>query len=700
MRRKIRTFLIGPDIEENLSLRYLSGALHAAGFHAVVVPFNEAADMPRVIRASSAGDVVGLSLCFQVRAPQFLELARKLKQIKPSIFVVAGGHFASCAARDILPRHREIDLVAVHEGERTIVDIVRALAERRDPRGIAGTAAMDGGSVAFAPPRPVETDLDTLPWPDREGPPTLLAGVPSAYLMGSRGCRGACAYCCITTLHRLAPGPRFRQRSVGDVVREMAGLYHERGIRQFIFHDDNFLVPSRERNLERLEALETGLARRGVEAIGLVIKCRPGDADPDVFARLRRMGLLRVFLGIESASDEVLRGMRRRQTMEDAARALAVCSRLGISVQYTIMIFHPWSTVETVRRDIAFMKAHLDYPLNFCRTEIYAGTPLEREMRRLGRARGSYMARVYTIPDPVVETASRHTLRIFLRRNWSNRSLKEMTIGMDHLGAVLGRFYDGPEVEALRGDIRGWMTEANRDTVELLDELVELCAADGGARTMFEAALRDLERREALSFERFHGEGRRLGADLEALVWAHVGLRKTRAGYLRPGRRGAGMARHAAAVLLALGLAGGADGCRHHDEQKWGPGPGVCEYAAPPLPDLDGDGLPDPCETEIFRTSPRLKDSDGDGIEDGDEDSDMDGWTNRQEQDSVGNYACSNLPPKPVPPAAAQDASPTVDAAEDAADAPPEDVKQPKQPFGVCEYAATPLDTEPEANKK
>jgi hypothetical protein len=35
----------------------------------------------------------------------------------------------------------------------------------------------------------------------------------------------------------------------------MAWPYHERRVRQFIFHDDNFLVPQVERNPERVEAL-------------------------------------------------------------------------------------------------------------------------------------------------------------------------------------------------------------------------------------------------------------------------------------------------------------------------------------------------------------------------------------------------------------------------------------------------------------
>ena len=48
-----------------------------------------------------------------------------------------------------------------------------------------------------------------------------------------------------------APGKRFRQRNLERIADEMAALYHERGSRQFVFHDDNFLVPSEAINHAR-----------------------------------------------------------------------------------------------------------------------------------------------------------------------------------------------------------------------------------------------------------------------------------------------------------------------------------------------------------------------------------------------------------------------------------------------------------------
>jgi anaerobic magnesium-protoporphyrin IX monomethyl ester cyclase len=576
----MNVLLVGPDFEENLSIRYLSAALQAAGHRATLAAFNGPAQIPEIASAAANADLVGLSMCFQSRAGEFLELARLIKSAHPTKRIVAGGHYASCAAGPLLAHHPEIDLVVIHEGERTLVEIADAGAELagRLPH-IPGLAYRDGAGVHWTAPRPTLDDLDTLPFPDRTGPARLIAGVPTAYLMGSRGCFGKCAYCCITTLHRLAPGKRFRQRRPERIADEMAVLYHERGVRQFIFHDDNFLVPWATANHERLAALEAALARRAVCDIALVIKCRPADADKEVLRRLRDMGLLRVFLGIESATASGLAVLERNQTVQDSERALEVCAELGISAQFTLMVFHPHATLETVRSDIAFLRRHSGNPLNFCRAELYAGTPLEQRMIQEGRARGDYRARIYSLSDPGADVACTLAMETFVARCWDTGSLIERTIGTDHVSAVLGHFYEGPEVESLRQRVATWVRAANEDTIGLLDELVGACAASGDTSDDgFCRAIAGIQERERASLIGLRAEGLALRAEMDEFSLRMIGLRREAA---RPrlvplGR--AGMARHAAAVLLALGMAG-AYGCHF--------GAGVCEVAPRPLKEED-----------------------------------------------------------------------------------------------------------------
>ena len=384
----MHVLLVGPDLEENLSLRYLASALRTAGHQATIARFDTMDDFHRVVELARGTDLIGLSLCYQIRAREFLCLARAFKEQAPERAVVAGGHYASCAAQDVLAKHAELDLIVVHEGERTLVELAD-LEELSATAlsGIPGIVYRDGARIVATRPREILADLDTLSWPDRTGPARLLAGVPSAYMMGSRGCLGACDYCCISTLHRMVPGRKFRQRDPEKIADEMAWLYHQRGVRQFIFHDDNFLVPSIPRNMARIDALDRALRARRVGEIGLALKCRPADVTREVFTRLKQMGLLRVFLGIESGTEAGLASIGRRQSLDEEHRALDLCKELGISTQYTIIIFHPEATPESMLQDLAFVRQHLTQPFSFCRAEIYTGTPLEQRMIQAGRAR-------------------------------------------------------------------------------------------------------------------------------------------------------------------------------------------------------------------------------------------------------------------------------------------------------------------------
>lgn len=190
----MRILLVGPDFEENLSIRYLSSSLLAVGHETTLIPFNSAADMPGVADAAEHADIVGLSMCFQSRAGEFLRLAQLIKFCNPKKLIVAGGHYASCAAEPLLSQHSELDLIVIHEGEQAVIEIAEAMADfDGNVVEIGGIAYRDGQKVRFTSPRRTLDDLDVLPFPDRRGPVHFIAGVPTSYMMGSRGCYGSCA---------------------------------------------------------------------------------------------------------------------------------------------------------------------------------------------------------------------------------------------------------------------------------------------------------------------------------------------------------------------------------------------------------------------------------------------------------------------------------------------------------------------------
>jgi anaerobic magnesium-protoporphyrin IX monomethyl ester cyclase len=542
----MRVLLAGPDFEENLSIRYLASSLQAKRHETSLAVFNSADDVEAVAEQAGEAEIVGLSVCFQSRAQEFLTLARRIKQLHPGKLIVAGGHYASCAAQPLLEHHSELDIIVIHEGEQTLGEIVAAAPNLKDdlPK-ITGIAYREDGQVRFTPKRRTLDDLDILPFPERAGRIHTIAGVPTSFLMGSRGCYENCAYCCITTLHNLAPGKKFRQRSVELIADEMAELYRERGTRQFVFHDDNFLVPSVAHNQARIEGFDKAFKSRGMEDIALLIKCRPADANRDVLSRLKEMGLVRIFMGIESATEMGLLTLDRHQTVGQSIRALDICGELDVSAQFTIMTFNPDANLNTLRADLAFMRRFAGNPLNFCRAEIYAGTPLEKRMIALGRARGDYRAREYSMYDPVADLACTISLDLFYDRSWGDGSLMQKTIGLDHMIAVRKRFHGRDD---LCERAHAWVRAVNLDTLELLEEVIELSAA--GMGKMDAAALRTvrmLRDREQRKRNEFLLQGLRLKNELDEF---ELPIRANSAASAPRSRLG----RQVAAAVLAIGV--------------------------------------------------------------------------------------------------------------------------------------------------
>ena len=294
-------------------------------------------------------------------------------------------------------------------------------------------------------------------------------------------------------------------------------------------------------------------------------------------------------------SSSGLSSIGRKQTVAEAERALEICEDLGISSQYIIMIFHPESTIETIRTDLAFMREHINHPLSFTRVETFAGTPLERRMIEEGRAIDNYLDRYYHLPDPAAELVYNIAKKSILQRGWGGNDLLNFTIGMEHLSEIMKHFYKGKEVDNLYEQIHTWWLDTNRNSLDLLENLVNVCASD--PYQLYRSArhkINDILEEESFTHTLFYEQGNRLKQNLEELTLGMVGLKQARNETIRIKPRYEAIARHAAAVLIAICVAGVVPsiGFSH-------------EPVAPMEVDTDSDGLCDVSETKIFGTDPK-----------------------------------------------------------------------------------------------
>lgn len=469
----MRVALIGAEFEENLAVRYLRGALEQAGHEVLQIVFNDARDIEWTARtlARTGAELAGLSMVFTWRAKQFVQVAIRARELGYAGHITAGGHFAAFHAEPLLRDVPAIDSVAIGEGERILCELAAAGC---DPRAVRGMVYRRGAAIVRNEAAPNPPALDDLPWPPRKQPLDSYLGIPITNMLASRGCSHACAFCSIAAWHRMCGGPRLRLRSVEHVADEMAALY-ARGARIFNFHDDNFFLDDADAMLARAVALRDALERRGVRHIAFAAKCRPDTMDERVLRVLVSAGLFRLFLGIEAGTDESLHRLGRGQTFRDNERALRIVNELDIHTCFNLLLLNPDSTLEDVEANVAFLRDHPRNPMNFCRTEVYAGTPLHRRLEKQGRLLGDYWGWDYVIADPRAQAAFEVITPAFRTRNYGADCLHHLVMAVDYEHQLLSHFFGS--TGALRRAVKAFIVEANLDTCRHLQAIIDAVRA-------------------------------------------------------------------------------------------------------------------------------------------------------------------------------------------------------------------------------
>ena len=483
----MRLTLVGADLEENLGMGMIAAAATAAGHRVEVLAFNDSGQTPDLAnRISSSGpDVVGLAAQFQHRGTDFLRLATALRNSGFRGHITAGGHFATMGYAGVLAGRYGVDSVVLYDGEDTIVDLLAALAARRSLEEVAGLAFRNAsGAVVRTAPRFLPQDLDALPIVQRYRPHTRHMRIPFVPVSGGRGCWASCSFCSITTVLRDARAhgahsKLLRLRSPNDVAAEMAVLARAvGGSAIFCFHDENFLLPRPADSLARVEAIKRYLDDVGVERAAFVGKCRPDTLTPALARRLAELGVIRLYVGIENASQRGAGHLNRRVAVASMGQALDACTEAGITPCYNLLLFEPETSLSDVAENIAFMRRYAEIPVNFCRAEPYLGTPLHRGLAEKGKLSGSFLGWDYRLADDRAELLFRISSAAFRERNFASEGVANRYMGLNYSCGVLDWFYRVGDIrkERLRERARELTKNISLDTAELLEQALDLAA--------------------------------------------------------------------------------------------------------------------------------------------------------------------------------------------------------------------------------
>jgi radical SAM superfamily enzyme YgiQ (UPF0313 family) len=210
--------------------------------------------------------------------------------------------------------------------------------------------------------------------------------------MASRGCCRDCSFCSIRQFYGQVPGKKVRVRKPVKVVEEMRTLHEENGVSIFLFQDDDFPVWGEFGRRWVAQFIESLRAAGLYGRVIWKISCRVDEVEPELFGRMRDAGLYVVYLGIESGNEAGLQALNKQLTVGDSLRAVTILRSLGLAFTYGFMLFDPSSTFESVRENVGFLRRITSdgtVPVVFCRMLPYAGTPIEEQLAKEGRLRGS-----------------------------------------------------------------------------------------------------------------------------------------------------------------------------------------------------------------------------------------------------------------------------------------------------------------------
>src|SRR5687767_4421621 len=240
----------------SLGLAYIGAVLRADGFEVQGLDsFMACHTVDQMVEhvVAARPDVLGVSLLTPA-APLVDRLLIRLREALPELIVIVGNIHGSVFDRYYLGT-KLAHYVVHHEGESTMLALMRALRDGSDPTGIHGTSYLDSdGQVAKAPRRAwIERgELDAMPYPawdlfpvDQFKPDIRLMGtstvnrsalVQALPILASRGCPHACTFCSpVNTI-----GRRYFMRSPKNVVDEMEYFYRQWGTTCFYYMDLTF----------------------------------------------------------------------------------------------------------------------------------------------------------------------------------------------------------------------------------------------------------------------------------------------------------------------------------------------------------------------------------------------------------------------------------------------------------------------------
>jgi hopanoid biosynthesis associated radical SAM protein HpnJ len=297
-----------------------------------------------------------------------VKTAEALKAANPNLKAGMIGAKVAADADGSMKAAPVIDFVARNEFDFTIKEV----ADDHPWADIAGLSHRNSsGVIVHNPDRAILENMDALPFVT---PVYQRDLVIENYFIGylkhpyisiytGRGCKSRCTFC---LWPQTVGGHRYRTRSVGHVIEEIAWAQKAfPQVKEFFFDDDTFTD-----DLPRAEAIARELGK-----LGVTWSCNAKANVPRQTLKVMKDGGLRLLLvGYESGNQQILYNIKKGMRVEVAERFTKDCHDLGIAIHGTFILGLPGETPETIQQTVRWATKINPHTIQVSLAAPYPGT--------------------------------------------------------------------------------------------------------------------------------------------------------------------------------------------------------------------------------------------------------------------------------------------------------------------------------------
>jgi len=278
-----------------------------------------------------------------------LTISQKVKKANPDLPIVWGGWHPSLFSTEILEETKAVDICVKSQGEETFSDLMEHFEGHLDLAQIAGIAYRDSfGFVQTTGKRHLK-DMNELKASDYS-----LVNVEDYFkkkkqrqfdYISSAGCRFRCTFCA---------DPFVYERGWTGVLPERMGQEFTYWQKKYQFTDINFQDETFFTKRKRVAQVAQELMERQINSTwAATLRGDQGfRMSEDDFDHVKKSGLRRVLVGVESGSQEMMDWLKKDIKMEHIWDTARKCARRDIAVIFPFIVGFPGETDQSVRSSL------------------------------------------------------------------------------------------------------------------------------------------------------------------------------------------------------------------------------------------------------------------------------------------------------------------------------------------------------------